>query len=103
MYKGEDWPLDIKGDDEFNLDELDFKVLVYPDRRAEEVTILVKSQMSKVSDNHYSGKIGFGTTKNMPIGNYTIEVLIIEGQTSRRIYSRPGAFPVYDSAAKNIE
>ena len=59
--------------------------------------------MAKEYDNHYSGKIGYEITKEMPIGSYTIEVLAIEGETSRRIYVKLGAFPMYDSASKNIE
>ena len=102
-YKGEDLPLEIKGDAEFNLDELDFKILVYPDRHPENVFLIEKSEMTKEYDNHYSGKIGYEITKEMPIGSYTIEVLAIEGETSRRIYVKLGAFPMYDSASKNIE
>lgn len=103
MYRGEDIDITIKGDSEFNLDELDFKVLVYPDRHTNEVTTIEKSAMTKLSDNQYYGTIGYEQTKTMPLGLYTIEVLVIESGTSRSIYAKPGAFPMYDSASKDIK
>lgn len=102
-HRGENIDITIKGDSEFNLDELDFKVLVYPDRHMNEVTTIEKSAMTKLSDNQYFGTIGYEHTKAMPLGLYTIEVLVIESGTSRSIYAKPGAFPMYDSASKNIE
>lgn len=102
-YRGENIDITIKGDSEFNLDELDFKVLVYPDRHTEEMTTIEKSAMTKLNDNQYFGSIGYEQTKTMPLGLYTIEVLVIESGTSRSIYVKPGAFPMYDSASKNID
>lgn len=102
-HRGENIDITIKGDSEFNLDELDFKVLVYPDRHTEEITTIEKSAMTKLSDNQYFGTIRFEQTKAMPLGLYTIEVLVIESGTSRSIYAKPGAFPLYDSASKDIE
>lgn len=102
-HRGENIDITIKGDSEFNLDKLDFKVLVYPDRHTNEATTIGKSAMTKLSDNQYFGSIGYEKTKTMPLGLYTIEVLVIESGTSRSIYAKPGAFPMYDSASKDIE
>lgn len=102
-HRGENIDITIKGDSEFNLDELDFKVLVYPDRHPAEATTINKSAMTKLIDNQYFGSIGYEETKTMPLGLYTIEVLLIESGTSRSIYAKPGAFPMYDSASKDIE
>lgn len=102
-HRGENIDITIKGDSEFNLDELDFKVLVYPDRHPAEVITLNKSDMEKVEANLYFGTIGYEKTKTMPLGLYTIEILLIESGTSRSIYAKPGAFPMYDSASKDIE
>lgn len=101
-YRGENIDITIKGDSEFNLDELDFKVLVYPDRHTNEATTIEKSAMTKLSDNHYHGSIGYEQTKGMSLSSYTIEILVIESGTSRSIYAKPGAFSMYDSASKNI-
>ena len=103
MYRGENIDITIKGDAEFNLDSQDFKVLVYPDRHPDEAKIIAKSECEKVADNYYKAVIGFAETKDMPLGYYTIEVLIIENNNSRSIYAKQGAFPMYDSAAKSIE
>ena len=102
-HRGENIDITIKGDSEFNLDELDFKVLVYPDRHTNEATTIEKSAMTKLSDNQYFGTIRYEQTKAMPLGLYTIEVLVIESGTSRSIYAKPGAFPMYDSASKDIK
>lgn len=102
-YRGENINITIKGDSEFNLDNLDFEVLVYPDRHTDEVTTLSKSSMTKVGANTYFGTIEFSETKTMYLGFYTIEVLIKESETSRSIYVKPSAFPVYDSASKDIK
>ena len=101
-HRGGNIDITIQGDSEFNLDTMDFKVLVYPDRHPEEVVTLEKSEMTKIEDNNYTGSIGYEVTKNMPLGSYTVEVLVIESETSRSVYAKAGAFPMYDSASKDI-
>lgn len=101
-YRGENIDITIKGDSEYNLDELDFKVLVYPDRHPDERTVIEKSQAKKLDSNYYCLSIEFEATKDMALGLYTIEVLIVESGTSRSIFAKQGAFPVYDSASKDI-
>lgn len=102
-YRGENIDITIKGDSEYNLDELDFKVLVYPDRHPNEKIVVEKSAMEKLDSNYYSATIGYEETKDFALGLYTIEVLIVESGTSRSIFAKQGAFPVYDSASKNID
>lgn len=99
-YRGEDIPIVITGDEENNLDTLDFKVLFYPHDKPESSTTLLKSEMKKESENSYSGKIPYTTTKEMSVGYYTIEILTIGDE--RRIFKKDGAFTLYDSASKNI-
>ena len=101
-YRGENIDITIKGDSEFNLDSLDFKLLFYPDRHPEDAKTIEKSTCEKLGDNHYKAVIGFEETKTMSLGSYTIEVLIIENNYSRSIYAKQGAFPMYDSASKSI-
>ena len=101
-YRGENIDITIKGDSEYNLDELDFKVLVYPDRHPEERIVVEKSEMDKLGQNYYSATIGYEQTKDFALGQYTIELLVVESETSRSILVKQGAFPVYDSASKDI-
>lgn len=117
-YRGEDINITIKGDDEYNLDELEFGVWIYPDRQPNALNWegpLRKGQlgMTRIGDNHYNLKIPRIFTTDLPLGLYTIEVVIFDGEhdgsleslyaTSRSIFVKQGAFPVYDSASKNIE
>lgn len=102
MYRGENIDITIKGDSEYNLDELDFKVLVYPDRHPDERIEVDKSAMEKLDSNYYSAIIGYEKTKGLALGQYTIELLVVESETSRSILVKQGAFPVYDSASKDI-
>ena len=101
-YRGENIDFVIKGDSTYNLDTMDFKVLFYPDRHPDEVTTVLKSEMTKLNTNHYSGSIGYQHTKAMPLGLYTIEVLIIESSTNRSIFLKKGAFPLYETASEDI-
>ena len=102
-YRGENIDITIKGDSEYNLDELDFKVLVYPDRHPEGKIIIDKSSVTKIDTNYYELSIGFEKTKEMALGQYTIELLLVESGTSRSIFAKQGAFPIYESASKSIE
>ena len=102
-YRGENIDITIKGDSEYNLDELDFKLLVYPDRHPDEKKVVEKSAMEKLDSNYYSATIGYETTKDLALGLYTIELLVVESETSRSILVKQGSFPVYDSASKDIE
>ena len=102
-YRGENIDITIKGDSEYNLDELDFKLLVYPDRHPDEKKVVEKSAMEKLDSNYYSATIGYEATKDLALGLYTIEVLIVESGTSRSIFAKQGAFPIYESASKSIE
>lgn len=101
-YKGEDIPIIIEGDNNNNLDSLDFKVVLYPHDDLTNKIVINKNAMKKESDNVYSGTISHTDTANMPVGYYSIEILTI-GNTERRIFKKDGAFTLYDSASKNIE
>ena len=100
-YKGEDIPIVITGDDNTNLDDLDFKILIYPHDDIDNYIVLGKTDMKAGGANTYTGQIPHSETKDMPIGYYTIEVLSI-GDDKRRIFKKEGAFTLYDSASKNV-
>jgi len=101
-YRGGNINFTVKGDAQFNLDNLDFRVMIYPDRHPEEAKTVLKSQMTKLNTNHYAGTISYDETKTMHLGLYSIEVLIIESSTSRSVYKKAGAFPMYESASEDI-
>ena len=65
--------------------------------------VVEKSAMEKLDSNYYSATIGYETTKDLALGLYTIELLVVESETSRSILVKQGSFPVYDSASKDIE
>lgn len=101
-YKGENIDIVLKGTNVVDLDNNDFVLLLYPDRHPEMKFEVNKSDMVKLNTNHYSGGVMYTASKNLPIGSYTIELLIKEGTTRRSVFVKPGAFPLYDSASKNI-
>lgn len=107
-YRGETLKITIKGDSEFDLDSLDFRLMIYPDRHTSNdmMKSLKKDQMTRIGDNHYLAEFTYMQTEDMPLGLYTIEVCVIENKgertESRSIYAKQGAFPMYDSASKNF-
>lgn len=102
MYRGENIDITIKGDSEFNLDKLDFRVLVYPDKKLEDAIILPKSESEKLGDNYYKVSLGYEQTKEMSLGLYSIEVLL-EEDDERKIYAKSRVFSLLDSASKDID
>lgn len=102
-HRGENIDITIKGDETINLDNFDFRLLTYPDGHTDKATTVEKANMTKISANHYEAQIDYKVTKGMPLGAYTIEILLIESVAERSIYVKRGAFPLYDSASKNIE
>lgn len=102
-YRGGNIDFVIKGDTENSLDANDFKVLVYPNRHFDNALAIEKSAMQKVGTNEYSCTIDYKGTKSMSIGMYTIEVLFIENENHRSVFTMQSAFPLYESASEDIE
>lgn len=103
-YQGEDWVFTITGDDKTNLDNNDFKILVYPCGKSNiSVSTITKEQCSQVKENVYTGTIPFQTTKNLEIGLYTVEVLLISSGNVRSVFMKNNAFENKPSESKNIE
>lgn len=102
-YRGGNIDITVRGDSTWNLDELDFKVLIYPDRHPEDAITMNKSEMASIGVNHFAGSVGYEETRDMALGYYTVEILIIENETSRSIFAKQGAFPMHDSASKDVE
>ena len=106
MYRGENLKITIKGDAEFNLDDLDFGVFLYPDRNPGKRLFrlpVYKDKMSRIGDNIYLLDIDYSETETLHLGLYTIEIVVMEGSSHRSIFVKEGAFPVYDSATKTID
>lgn len=102
-YRGGNIDITVTGDFTWNLDELDFKVLIYPDRHPEDAIEMDKSELSREGENHYAGSVPYDVTRDMALGYYTVEVLIIENEASRSVFVKPAAFTMHDSASKDIE
>lgn len=101
-YRGEDIKIVVKGDAIYDLDKCDFKVLLYPDRHPNEATVISKEEMTREGSNYYSGEISAEASKALPIGLYTIEVLVFDGEDDRTIFLERSVLPIYDSGSKNI-
>ena len=101
-YRGEDIGINVKGTAQHNLDVQNFTVLVYPDGHPEASVNIPKSNMEQKGENYYSGFISHEISKTMALGYYTIEVLVTDTENGRSIFASKGAFPLYDSASKDI-
>jgi hypothetical protein len=102
-YRGGNIDFTVKGDKTWNLDEHDFKVLVYPNNHPDRAVAVSKADMRKVEANMYEGAVSYKDTKNLMLGYYTIEILVIEAEDSRSVFARENAFELLDSASKNVE
>jgi hypothetical protein len=118
MYRGEDWIITIKGDKEFDLDEMDFGVWLYPDRHPNALNwrgpirkSATTGEITRIGDNLYELRLAPSVTIDVPLGRYTIEIVVFTGEYTqsvwthrgRSIFIKQGAFAVYDSATKTIE
>lgn len=101
-YRGETTKIRLIGDDKINLSSLDFVVAVYPDRDPDDAIYIEKVDMVAVAANEFVAKIDPEQTSGMSLGLYTIEVLVHEDSGDNLIFAKRGAFPMYDSASKNI-
>lgn len=102
-FKGEDIKFKISGNQDFNLDDFDFAVLIYPDGKYSENIIIKKNDMIKVDSNEYVATIPHSTSKTMILGSYTIEFVLLSEESTMSIYVKRRAFEVYDSASKDEE
>ena len=103
-YQGEDWVFTVKGDSNIDLDSADdFKVYFYLYDNPSTTTSVTKTQCTKIGDNLYKGKVPYATTKTLPTGIYSIEVLLITGTTNRTVYVKQRAFENSISASKTVQ
>lgn len=98
-YQGEDIDFILQGKDDYNLDEIDFTVLVYPCCDPSSSFSIKKSQCTKLSGNNYKATVPASTSKTLQTGPYTIEVF---DSTNKKIFQARGRMVLNSSAAKNI-
>lgn len=103
FYQGENIPINIIGQNS-ELQDVDFVLLIYPHydkqrvleyRRADFLTDVVDG------DTIYRMSVPWNVTKDMPVGDYCIEVMIAERGGYRSVHQHAHAFSVKFSNAKN--
>lgn len=111
--QGEDIKFTLRGNNEINLDDLDFKVSVYKSCQcnSENVVTILKEKMTQITDdegngtNTFVGKIPYDQTKEMKEGYYDMELLTISGEgdaQERSIYTKKNVFMLDCSYSKNL-
>lgn len=104
FYQGETIPVVISGDDTVDLREREFMMLVYPQYENNKVVEYKKQDfVEEVDDGNlrYRCLISHEKSKEMPVGDYVIEVMIAEGNGYRSVYQRLRAFTLRFSNFKN--
>jgi hypothetical protein len=96
-YQGETILFEIEGDGVINLDDKDFVVLFY--KQGHKPIEIKKSELTKESDNVYSGEIANTVTKTMPLGQHIQEVL---NGTTQTIILQEKCFEIKASQSKNL-
>lgn len=102
-HRGETIDFFVKGDESYDLSKIDFNVLIYPHDKVDKSIVIAKEDMTLNEDGRYSGSISYEQTKNMELGLYDVEILLIEDASSRSIFTRKSVFSMKDSASKSIE
>ena len=96
LYQGEDIAIRIKGDDTVKFTKDNFVVWIYPTHQTSKKPIeLLGTNATQVDDedNAFDLVIDHTITKDMPSSVYTIEVLLIgDDNTKRTIFQNREAF-----------
>jgi hypothetical protein len=106
LYQGEDIAITVTFDEEVLEQAQSFTMLVYPTFNANGSDGWSGDVDAKsVTDYKYTFKIPYGSTKAMPTGQYTIEVLMKSGSgtsETRSIFQNTDAFTLQFAKAKTI-
>ena len=111
-YQGGDIKFTIVGNKKVDLDNNNFKVIVYPHCQCGKITdfntlpavTLNKDSFEKTSDNTFVGKIPYTITKDMEETMYSMEVLIIDDEKNeRRLFVKKHAFSLECSVSKQVD
>lgn len=112
-HQGEDIKFTVKGDDNINLDALNFAVTVYLhctcDNPKSKVTLYKNPDFTAVKDesdnntNTYVGTISSSYTKKMEEGQYNMELLTFTENGERSIFQQKHAFVLECSVSKDID
>lgn len=105
FYQGETIPIYISGDAEIDLSYYDFVMLVYPNYNQENVLEYRKSDFEKSNVDGittFKTEISYEITKELPVGDYVIEIMVSEYNGYRSVYQKSSAFTLKFSNAKNI-
>lgn len=96
MFRGEVISLYLKGDKQFNLQEVDFNVYIYPDGDIRPDFLKKTKADCKVQDDgSFLLTIDATTTSSMPLTSYTIE---INDASNNVVYKQQNAFSLEPSA-----
>lgn len=110
--QGEDIPIRIKGDENINLDVLNFAVTLYLANGKSEVSHTFKKEeyFAKPKDENevdipylWVGTIPARKTSEMELGTYNMELLVGTKQnTNRSIYSNKNFLTIEYSVSQNV-
>lgn len=109
-YQGENIQINITSDSVTDLANKDFKLLVYPHYERTNSNFLVtieKKDFSQYKQQDgktvFSVSISHSQTKELPTGDYDIEILILENNVFRSIFKKDFAFTLGFANSKTIE
>lgn len=106
LYQGEDIAITVTFDDGVLNQASSFILLVYPSFNVNTEPVKQEVTKAKIEGNTHPFTIPYGTTKSMPTGAYTIEVLMKVGQgddETRSIFQKTDAFILKYAKAKDVE
>lgn len=107
LYQGEDIAITVTFDQDVLEQAQSFIMLVYPTFNVNGSDGWNSGDVEKenVTDGKYTFTIPYGSTKDMPTGQYTIEVLMKSGSgtsETRSIFQNTDAFTLQFAKAKTI-
>lgn len=106
LYQGEDIAITVTFDDEVLKQASSFILLVYPSFNVNKAPVRQEVGVDNIKDGTYTFTIPYATTKSLPTGAYTIEVLmkvVQEDSETRSIFQKTDAFMLKYAKAKEVE
>lgn len=103
FYQGENIPINII-DENSELQDVDFVLLIYPHYDKQRVLEYHRENFQRevVDDNTvYRMSVPWRVTKDMPVGDYCLEVMVAEPDDYRSVHQHGHAFTIKFSNVKN--